>query len=271
MSYTIVGLFNIRNQAQAAIRELTQRGFIPENIDIVNKDGGNSSAVSEEVIITESVGNFLQSLFGNDKRNAAYANAAANTDCIVTIHVDDQERAREVAFVLDKNGAIDIDSAASIQNPENVGKTNHEMTASPGSNHLQESSTIPVIEEQLQIDKRVIETGGIRVKSRIIEKPIEENVRLRNQFVIVNRRSVNREVINDDLSNFREGEIELLELAEVPVISKHARVVEEIEISNQVTEYDEVVHGTLRSTDVEIEQLTSTGEKDDLNNQRKIN
>ena len=271
MSYTVVGLFNNRNQAQTAIRELTQRGFIPENIDIVNNKGSNSNAHSEEVIITESVGNFLQSLFSSEKRNDnAYANVAANTDCIVTIHVDDHERAREVAFVLDKNGAIDIDSETSIQGSENIAQTNHNANTSSNNTHLQNTTNIPVIEERLQIDKQVVETGGMRVKSRIIEKPIEENVRLRNQFVIVNRRSVDREVTDDDLSNFREGEIEFLELAEVPVIAKKSRVVEEVEIGRQVSEHEETVQETLRRTNVQVEEINRNVTDSDLNT-RKVN
>lgn len=256
MSYTVVGLFNNRNQAQAAVQELTQRGFISENIDVSNRASGNhSNTATEEVVITDSVGNFFSSLFGNDKKSAGkYASAAADADCILTIHVDDHERAREVTFVLDRHGAIDIDATESVQHaPQNFAET--ETRAAQNNAHPHGGTTIPVIEEELQVNKQVVETGGVRVRSRIIEKPVEENVRLRNQYVIVNRRTVDREVTNEDLSNFREGEIELLELAEVPIIAKHARVVEEVEIGSQVTEHEETVRDTLHKTDVEVEEI----------------
>ena len=37
MTHTIVGLFNDRGEAQRAIEELVQNGFIRENIDISNR------------------------------------------------------------------------------------------------------------------------------------------------------------------------------------------------------------------------------------------
>lgn len=267
MSYTVVGLFNNRNQAETAIRELNQRGFVPENIDISNKaHGGSQNLATEQVIITESVANFFNSLFNNDKKNANnYTNAAADADSIVTVHVADEERAREAAFVLDKNGAVDIDGTSTGQNRHNLtGNNNNYAAAHQNSAPAQTGTTIPVIEEQMQIDKQVVETGGVRVKSRIIEKPVEENVRLRNQYVIVNRNSVNRDVTQDDLSNFREGEIEFLELAEIPVVAKQARVVEEVEIGRQVSEHEEIVHETLRKTDVEVEEINMNPVNNDL-------
>lgn len=257
MSYTVVGLFNNRNQAQIAIRELTQRGFIPENIDVSNRASSSAqNTATEEVVITDSVANFFNSLFNNDKKNANnYTNAAADADSIVTVHADDDERAREAAFVLDKNGAIDIDGTSTTENRENFVESDGRVSNFQNGVHQQTGTTIPIIEEQLQIDKRVVETGGVRVRSQIIEKPVEENVRLRNQYVIVNRHSVNREVTDKDFSSFREGEIEFLELAEVPVVAKHARVVEEVEIGSQVSEHEETVQETLRRTDVEIEEI----------------
>lgn len=278
MSYTVVGLFNNRNQAETAIRELTQRGFVPENIDISNRAVGNTrNTAMEEVVITDSVANFFNSLFNNDKKNAGkYAGAAADADSIVTVHVGDDERAREAAFVLDKNGAIDIDGTAAAQNRQNPVETDRGASAprnvvqnnAQNNANYQAGTSIPVIEEQLQIDKQVVETGGVRVRSRVVEKPVEENFRLRNQYVIVNRHRVDREVTDEDFSSFREGEIEFLELAEVPVIGKHARVVEEVEIGSQVSEHDETVRETLRSTDVEVEEINRNMPDDDFTTQK---
>ena len=266
MSYTVVGLFNNRQQAQQAIQELSQRGFIPENIDISNRAPNNAQqATTEQVIITESVANFFHSLFNNDNKSANnYTNAAADADSIVTVHIDDEERAREAAFVLDKNGAIDIDATSSAQPQRSFVETDGNTNTVQDNSYPQDAATIPVIEEQLQIDKQVVKTGGVRLRSRIVEKPIEENVRLRNQYVIVNRHPVNREVTEDDFSSFREGEIEFLELADIPIVAKQARVVEEIEIGRKVTEHEETVRETLRSTDVEVEEINKGKTGDNL-------
>jgi len=114
---------------------------------------------------------------------------------------------------------------------------------------------IPIIEEDLQIGKRQVESGGVRVRSRVIEKPVEETLRLRQEHVVVNRHPVNRAVTDADLSGFKEGDIEITERAEQAVVSKQARVVEEVEVGKQVSEREQVVSDTVRRTDVEVEEI----------------
>ena len=120
---------------------------------------------------------------------------------------------------------------------------------------LKDRQTIPVVKEDLKVGKRDVERGGARIRSRIIERPVEENIRLREEHVVVNRRPVDREISDADLKNFRPGEMELTEHAEVPIVGKQARVVEEVEVGKNVTERQETVRDTVRSTDVDVEQI----------------
>ena len=57
--------------------------------------------------------------------------------------------------------------------------------------------------------------------------------------------------------DFAQGEqtIELVETEEVPVISKVARVVEEVHLGVAESERTEVIHETVRHTEVEIEPV----------------
>ncbi len=115
--------------------------------------------------------------------------------------------------------------------------------------------TLPVIEEQLQVGKRAVESGGVRVHSRVTEKPVEETVTLREEEVNVERRPANREVLQADMAAMRGGTIEVTEMAEQAVVAKQARVVGEVVISKDVAEREETVRDTVRRTDVEVEQL----------------
>jgi uncharacterized protein (TIGR02271 family) len=119
----------------------------------------------------------------------------------------------------------------------------------------QDSDTIPVIQENLEVGKREVETGGVRLRSRIVEEEVAENVSLREEAVQVERTSVDRAATEADI---REGEIEMTERAEVPVVNKEARVVEEISLSKDVTERDETIRDTVRDTEVDIERLDGT-------------
>lgn len=127
------------------------------------------------------------------------------------------------------------------------------------------TAAIPIIEEELQVGKKVVDTGGARLRSRIIETPVEESIHLREEHVHVERTPVNRLATEADLTNFQEGEIEITEHAEVPVVAKEARVVEEISLEKEVEERDETIRETIRRTDVEIENLDSDI---DLDNRR---
>jgi uncharacterized protein (TIGR02271 family) len=122
-------------------------------------------------------------------------------------------------------------------------------------------TSLPIIEEQLNVGKRVVETGGVRLRSRIIEKPVEESLRLREEHVRVERHPVNRPASEADINGFREGTIEMTERSEVPVVNKEARVVEEVSLNKDVEEREETVRDTVRRTDVEVENLNRTSDR----------
>jgi uncharacterized protein (TIGR02271 family) len=116
-----------------------------------------------------------------------------------------------------------------------------------------ESATIPVINEELQVGKREVEKGGIRVRSRVVEEQVSEDISLRQERVNIERDDVDRRATDDDLRR-AETEIEMREREEVPVVNKEARVVEEIKLTKDVTERDETIRDTVRNTEVDIDR-----------------
>lgn len=139
----------------------------------------------------------------------------------------------------------------------NVAATNTPTTDMNRSATTQSGNVIPVIEEELHVGKREVERGGVRVETHIEERPVEEQIRLREEHVRVERRPVDRAVGDSDLANFKEGEIELTERAEVAVVGKEARVVEEVVVGKEVTEREEVIRDTVRRTDVDVEEINT--------------
>lgn len=114
---------------------------------------------------------------------------------------------------------------------------------------------IDVIEEDLEVGKREVETGGARVSSRVVERPVEERVNLREEHVDVKRTKVDRPASSSDLDNFKEGTVEMHETKEVPVVNKEAHVVEEVSIDKNVQNKEEVVKDTVRKTEVDVDKL----------------
>lgn len=124
-----------------------------------------------------------------------------------------------------------------------------------------EAGFIPVIEEDLIVGKREVETGGVRVFSRMVEEPVSRDVTLREEHAVIERRPVNRAVTDADL---RTGQvIELTETAEEAVVGKVARVVEEVYVGKESSERTETISDTVRHTEVELEpvQTVTTTER----------
>lgn len=121
-----------------------------------------------------------------------------------------------------------------------------------------EQHSIPVVEESLQVGKREVERGGVRVQSKIVERPVDEQINLREEHVHVERKPVNRPVAPGDMAAFREGTIELHERAEEAVVAKQARVVEEVIVGKEVNQRTQQIHETLRHTEVSIDRLGGT-------------
>jgi uncharacterized protein (TIGR02271 family) len=141
----------------------------------------------------------------------------------------------------------------------NMGRTDSQVDTSTRS--------IPVVKEQLEVGKREVERGGVRVYSHIVETPVNESIELREEHVDVQRRAVDKPVSASDTTAFREQSLEMREMAEEAVVQKTARVVEEVTINKEVSERQEQIHDTVRHTEVEVERFdgmaAGTGTNDD--------
>ena len=88
-------------------------------------------------------------------------------------------------------------------------------------------------EEELRVGKREVGRGRVRVRSYVTERPVEEQVELRQERVTIERRPVDRAVAPGDAA-FTERTIEAVERGEEAVVSKTARVTEEIGLRTDV-------------------------------------
>jgi stress response protein YsnF len=183
------------------------------------------------------------------------------------------ERAVRNAFINETPIVLDDDMNVAapvvLEDDTNVDNTedfyNHEYfddakIQSRRKRRLEDETTIPVIEENVNVGKQTVETGGVRVTKNIVEEPVEETIRLKDEHVTVNRNPVDKPVNEGNFAPFQESTIELTEHTEVPVVEKEARVVEEISIGKEVEHRKETVRDTVRKTEVDIEEL----DKNDL-------
>jgi stress response protein YsnF len=259
---TVIGFFDNSSEARRAVEELTDKGISRQDIDIRDNNETTTTSVSRERSDSDYNGitRFFKSLFGDNDNDAdRYSKVGSSSNCIVTVHAKSRDEAERAAEILDQYGAIDVDERAS----------QYSNTSAPGRDTgNRRETTIPRVEENLNVGKRTEERGGVRVRSRIVEKPVEEHIRLREENVHVERQAVNREVSPEDVRNLQDRDIELTERTEVPVVNKEARVVEEVKISKDVNERDETIHDTVRNTEIDIENTDGRNRREDGSDSR---
>ena len=116
--------------------------------------------------------------------------------------------------------------------------------------------TVQVVEEELEVGKRKVATGGVRVTSSVSEAPVEETVTLREEKVAAERKSVDRKLSPEEAeAAFEGGTVEATGTREEAEVTKQARVVGEVSIGKQTKEREETVRDTVRRTEVEVEKV----------------
>ena len=116
--------------------------------------------------------------------------------------------------------------------------------------------TIQLAEERLRVGKRDVNHGRVRLRSYVVEKPVNESVNLRSERVDVSRRPVDR-ALGAGENLFQERTISAEEHEEEAVVSKDARVVEEVSLGKIAQERTQEIHDTVRKTEVEVEDERS--------------
>ncbi|RYY30288.1 MAG: DUF2382 domain-containing protein [Sphingobacteriaceae bacterium] len=260
MSQTVIGIFDQTTEAQEAVSNLLSSGFSKESIDLstrAEREGISSSYDDEES--HEGISGFFSNLFGSSDEETAKYSQVGQRGSIVTVHANSAEQAESAAKILDNYGAIDVNERAEQYKSGNTATTGVMGTTQPAK--TTEGDTIKIIEEKMQVGKREVETGGVRLRSRIVEQVVHEDVRLRSERVHVERTNVNRAATAADLAGFGEATLEMKEYAEVPVVSKEAFVTGEVSLGKEVEEKNQTVEGTIRKTEVDTENFTDESTK----------
>lgn len=190
-----------------------------------------------------------------------YTEGVKRGGTLVTVRTEDA-RAPRAVDILNRHNAIDVQRRASqwgntSTNTSNISQAANTRTNEPHTRTDTGSTVFPIIEEELRVGKREVETGGVRVDSKVEEKPVQETVNLRQEHVEVERRPADRPATEGDIQSFKEGTMEMREHSEEPVVDKRARVVEEVVVRKDVDQQQQTIKDTVRRTDVDVQNLGS--------------
>ncbi|MDQ6785852.1 MAG: YsnF/AvaK domain-containing protein [Acidobacteriota bacterium] len=280
MNKTIVGIFDDYTKAQASVKALSGAGVKQGNVSIARNEGtgkgyttyggANSKNHDNGESIGDEIMSFFGSLLGADEdplltgESGIYAESVRRGSTVVTAQVA-ENMVEKAAGILNEKGAIDIDRRAAQYRQAGYKKFDAkakpytaEQTKTEMKNfNAQSEIALPVIEEQMVVGKRVVNRGGVRVHTQVTKTPVEKQINLREENVTVDRHKVDRAVTDADMKNFKEGEFDVTTKAEEAVVGKTAKVVEEVVVGKNVTDKTKTVSGSVKRTDVEVDQLKS--------------
>ena len=169
MATILVGLFDKEKDARGAIDDLTKMGVDRSRIDLTT---GDASGIT----------NRLNSARVPAQDLAIFAEGVRRGGTLLTATLD-EDKAEKAEAILKRRGAIDVDERVTTWQ-----KSGWKADTTAFARGREGEVALPVIEENIQVGKRQVQRGGMRVYTYVNEVPVEEDVRLREEHVKVDRR-----------------------------------------------------------------------------------
>jgi len=130
-----------------------------------------------------------------------------------------------------------------------------ELMAKASQDGMQQTTVIPIIEEEVLINKRQVETGKVRIKKVVQEKQETVDLPLLREEIEVKRVPINRPV-DSPIAVRQEGDTLILSLLEeVLVVQKQLLLKEEVHIITKRSERHQPEQVTLRREEVIVEPV----------------
>lgn len=121
-------------------------------------------------------------------------------------------------------------------------------------NSTGEHLTIPLVEEEVVLDRRIVELGYVQVRKTVEEHIDERSVPLRHQEVDIERVTVDR-IIPAMIEPYMDGDIYVVPVIEEEVIvTRQLRLKEEIRVRRGVGERIETVQTPFRREQVIVDE-----------------
>lgn len=242
---TVIGLFNNLGDATSTLSDFARLGLTPDKVGVLSSAQGASAITGMNPLEIPEIGR-----------------AAANPPMITWL-----KSPGGVAGALGRLGVSKGDAARCIDTLRRGGTLEAVLVEDGKEADAQaimrarsaryedtDDLVIPIVQEELEVGKRIVESGGVRVSTRVKAVPVEKIVTVREERVTVERRVIDRPVSERDHA-FEERAYELKANAEEPFITKRAHIVEEIRVHKDASEHEEKIQDRLRHTDVDVSEL----------------
>lgn len=266
----VVSVYDNVDKAKSALNVLKTSGIDTSHVSILDR-GTLGSGVDQGHV------GLWRRLFGEnvwEHEAAVYGDTIKRGGAVLAVRAP-KENVAKIMSILDAHKPVDVHDHAEKIGSEVPTEAKALVTA-PGTTtsrgdirgDVRESradkgrdqEVVRLAEEQLNVGKRIFETGTTRIRRFVTERPVEAKVTLHEEHATVLRRAVSDPGYIKDI-DWSDKEYEVTETAEQPVVSKTARVVEEVAFGKEGTDRTETVRDTVRRQQVDVEKLDPTKKK----------
>ena len=289
----IVALYSTRADAETARDKLVAAGIDSGTVNVMDREADRMAGGVDYEAGDQGLWGAIKSLFAPDDEAHAYRHAVGKGHAMVVVTPTASTNRSQVIEVLESTDPVDFDAkleewrqagydgmaaekGSTVAAPVVAAPvalqtgTAHAGTTAPvqaanlpapattnmAASRTGGTDTIKMMEERMRVGKREVAKGAVRVRSYVVERPVEEQVRLHEERISVERHPTDRAATPADATAFQERTIEATATSEEAVVSKEARVVEEIAVRKDVAERTETVRDTVRHTEVDVEDDT---------------
>jgi uncharacterized protein (TIGR02271 family) len=242
----VVAVYDTEANANAALKSLVSAGYLTDDISVIRSEGEATKAGLYEP-------GMWQRLFGRDLEHheaAVLGQSFKEGSVIVSIRVPESEAAKVISL-LDGHEPVDVLGRAKAYGL--VGATAG-VTKTPAPAKLTGEEMLRVAEEQINVGKRMVESGHTRVRRYVVEKPVEANITLHEEHAEVIRRAISDPTYVKEI-DWSDKTIDVTETVEEPVVGKTAHITEEVVIRRQGSDRTQTVHDTVRRQQVDVDHL----------------
>jgi stress response protein YsnF len=261
----VVAIFSSRLQAEAARSRLLDSGIADADIRL---SADRQASAETSTVAPKHEDGFLDWLFGThipEDHQTWYGSNLRDGRTALSVYLRGDSSLR-VHDILEEFDPVDVEKEglAPMSQPGIEGSSTGTSQRSTPPGDLQaagneSAQVIPVAKEELEIGKRETERR-YRIRTYVVERPVEEQVHLRDERVVIERRPVSGESVSGD-QEFQEREFEVVERHEEPVVAKKARVVEEVIVHKEAKDRAENVRDRVRETKVDVDEGIASAEK----------
>jgi stress response protein YsnF len=267
-----VAAFDTKDHAMAAVNALKAGGYHSDDISIVDSSRlAGTKGVAPNA--AKSIG-LWQWLFGDIAKYEAnvYAQTVNEGGTVVSVRVP-RDQVAQAAGILDLHKPININDRAitagfaPVAHVETAAKSIAAATPLAAQQSVAvtpklaevHGDTLRLAEEQLQIGKKMVETGRTRVRRFTTESDVAQDVTLHEEHAEVLRNVLSQQPAQLAEVDWADGTLEFVETKEQALVNKVARLVEEVSLRRKGDDHVETIHEKLRRQQAEVEQVDATG------------